>query len=239
MKRFLISSLVLFSCLSLVGCSTNTSNGSSIISTKSFENVSDYKDSLGKVDTTGLKDYEDDYRRLWHHRTFEIYDYYFDEVKSIFDKYGAPYEEISEDIAYRDGYSDKTGDSYTYLYLEKNRVKEDSENGFYVVNYRVDTSNNVVSCVVFLDMKFDEFNPEEFKFEDTIMYDLSKLFFGDEIDGTYINGAMNQIIKNGERDSFSERFDKDIFSLNYDEHGIWMTINIFPDNNDYSEKWGE
>lgn len=206
MKKVLISMLVLSSLVTMVGCNDKKTGDVSSNPVQN-EEVSNDNESKGKSNK----------------EMYKIHEELLPQVKSYYENLGYEINEEGDDRA-----TDYDNVTYiSYRDYDNNNVGEFSVLD-YGLSFHLDGKVDFLMASMYMNIDPEEYNGDNFKFEETPFYELSKIFGASDLDYTSINEKVNDYF-NGNGSDLVERSEGEYSErINLGQTEFTYIININP-----------
>ena len=208
MKKVLISMLVV-SLLMMVGCKDKSTATNDSDNTTQSEQVDDSKKN------------EDNKRS--NEEMYRIYEELLPEVKSYYESLGVQLkEEKDENLS---DYSNSTSISYIDY---DNNIKGEFSRVFYGLVSNPKGELSFLGGSMYMNIDAEDYKDENFKFEETPFYELSKIFGASNLDYTSINEKVNDYFKGNGSDLIQREDGQYSERINLGQSQFSYIINIDP-----------
>lgn len=208
MKKVLISMLVV-SLLMMVGCKDKSTATNDSDNTTQSEQVEDSKKNEDK--------------KRSNEEMYRIYEELLPEVKSYYESLGVQLkEEKDENLS---DYSNSTSISYIDY---DNNIKGEFSRVFYGLVSNPKGELSFLGGSMYMNIDAEDYKDENFKFEETPFYELSKIFGASNLDYTSINEKVNDYFKGNGSDLIQREDGQYSERINLGQSQFSYIININP-----------
>lgn len=201
MKKGMIAILLSTVLISMQGCSNQNNNDIAESNNTSIE----------KIDSEEINE-----------RMYKVYE---DNVKAIEEIYKKNNIEFKYSNTDKSGKYDNTKISFTNNEIDEDRAIKSTT---FSIKFNSDNNISFVSVNAFMNIKSENIETNEFKFEDTIFYELSNQLINKSIDYSDINNQINEYIKSGEEKDIINNYDNIEEIIKIRSNSVIYTILIRP-----------